>query len=262
MFKDQPYGLYKYGYTKDLNSITPQNLYTHYVELIKNSKIDIYASGKLEDDSIFDIIKENEIIRSLSQRQAIYVQNSEKTIKIDLKETQVVEEHMQVGQGNLVLGLNINVNGEDSKFIISVYNAILGGGANSKLFQNVREKQSLAYTAGSTYRRQKNVIFIRCGIEIKNYQKALNTIKEQLEDISIGKFSEEDINNAKQLISESIRSITSEQDTEITYYYGQELSDTFISIDDYIKKINNVTREDIEEVAKNISINTIYFLRD
>ncbi len=262
MFKDQPYGLYKYGYTKDLNSITPQNLYTHYVELIKNSKIDIYASGKLEDDSIFDIIKENEIIRSLSQRQAIYVQNSEKTIKIDLKETQVVEEHMQVGQGNLVLGLNINVNGEDSKFIISVYNAILGGGANSKLFQNVREKQSLAYTAGSTYRRQKNVIFIRCGIEIKNYEKALNTIKEQLEDISIGKFSEEDINNAKQLISESIRSITSEQDTEITYYYGQELSDTFISIDDYIKKINNVTREDIEEVAKNISINTIYFLRD
>ena len=262
MFKDQPYGLYKYGYTKDLNSITPQNLYTHYVELIKNSKIDIYASGKLEDDSIFDIIKENEIIRSLSQRQAIYVQNSEKTIKIDLKETQVVEEHMQVSQGNLVLGLNINVNGEDSKFIISVYNAILGGGANSKLFQNVREKQSLAYTAGSTYRRQKNVIFIRCGIEIKNYEKALNTIKEQLEDISIGKFSEEDINNAKQLISESIRSITSEQDTEITYYYGQELSDTFISIDDYIKKINNVTREDIEEVAKNISINTIYFLRD
>lgn len=262
MFKDQPYGLYKYGYTKDLNSITPQNLYTHYVELIKNSKIDIYASGKLEDDSIFDIIKENEIIRSLSQRQAIYVQNSEKTIKIDLKETQVVEEHMQVSQGNLVLGLNINVNGEDSKFIISVYNAILGGGANSKLFQNVREKQSLAYTAGSTYRRQKNVIFIRCGIEIKNYEKALNTIKEQLEDISIGKFSEEDINNAKQLISESIRSITSEQDTEITYYYGQELSDIFISIDDYIKKINNVTREDIEEVAKNISINTIYFLRD
>ena len=73
---------------------------------------------------------------------------------------------------------------KDAKFVASLYNAILGGGANSKLFQNVREKQSLAYTAGSTYRRQKNVIFIRCGIEIKNYEKALNTIKDQLKDIA------------------------------------------------------------------------------
>ena len=75
-------------------------------------------------------------------------------------------------------------------------------------------------------------------------------------------FSEEDINNSKELISESIRSITAEQDTEVTYYYGQELSDSFTTIDEYIEKINNVTKEQIQEMAKNISINTIYFLRD
>ena len=145
---------------------------------------------------------------------------------------------------------------------MSVYNAILGGGANSKLFQNVREKNSLAYTAGSTFKRQKNTIFIRCGIEIDNYNKAVDTIKEQIEDIQKGNFTKEDIENAKNLIISSIKGINSEQDTEITYYYGQEMSDKFISIEEYIEKINNVTKEDIIEVASNIWINTVYFLRN
>ena len=46
--------------------------------------------------------------RELNEREAEYIQNREKTSKAEVKETQVVEEHMQVGQGNLVLGLNIN----------------------------------------------------------------------------------------------------------------------------------------------------------
>ncbi len=262
MFKNEPYGLYKYGYVEDLEKITPQDLYEQYKKLISNAKIDIFVSGEQKDDSIISIIKENEKIMKLNEREAEYIENKENTSKAEVKEIQVVEEHMQVVQGNLVLGLNINTEIENAKFIASLYNAILGGGANSKLFQNVREKQSLAYTAGSTYRRQKNVIFIRCGIEIKNYEKALNTIKDQLKDIENGEFSEEDINNSKELISESIRSISAEQDTEITYYYGQELSDNFTTIEEYIEKINNVTKEQIQEIAKNISINTIYFLRD
>ncbi len=262
MFKNEPYGLYKYGYVEDLEKITPQNLYEQYKKLISNAKIDIFVSGEQKDDSILNIIKENEKIIKLNEREAEYIENKENTNKTEVKETQVVEEHMQVAQGNLVLGLNINTEIENAKFVASLYNAILGGGANSKLFQNVREKQSLAYTAGSTYRRQKNVIFIRCGIEIKNYEKALNTIKDQLKDIENGEFSQEDINNSKELISESIRSINAEQDTEITYYYGQELSDNFTTIEEYIEKINSVTKEQIQEIAKTISINTIYFLRD
>ena len=169
---------------------------------------------------------------------------------------------MQVNQGKLVIGLTVNADESNSKYTASVYNAILGGGANSKLFQNVREKNGLAYTAGSNYVRQKNMIFIRCGIEISNYEKAVYTIKEQLNDMKNGNFEEVDIENAKNLIIESIKSIPAEQDTEITYYYGQELSDTSTSIDEYISKIQKQSKEDIINLAQNVSINTIYFLRD
>ena len=219
-------------------------------------------SGNLKDTDINNLIENNAEIKALEARKSEYVENKENSEKIPVREEKVVEEKMQVGQGNLVIGLSSNSQIENEKFVMSVYNAILGGGANSKLFQNVREKNSLAYTAGSTFRRQKNTIFIRCGIEIENYQKALDTIKEQIEDMKNGNFTEEDIENAKKLIVSSVKGISSEQDTEITYYYGQELSDTFTTIDDYVTKINNVTKSNIEEVAKEIWINTVYFLRD
>lgn len=260
MFKDEPYGLYKYGYVEDLDNLTPQNLYEHYKNLINRCKVDIFISGTLENKVVENIIKNTYVINNLKERMPEYIVEEKKSKQT--KEAKTVEEHMQVGQGNLVIGLNVNSNQDNSKFITSVYNAILGGGANSKLFQNVREKEGLAYSAGSNFVRVKDSIFIRCGIEIDKYNKALETIKEQLEDIKNGNFTEEDMNSAKKLITSSMKSIAEEQDTEITYYYGQDLSGEYNSLEEYIEKINKVTRNEVVELSKNIKINTIYFLRD
>lgn len=262
MFKNEPYGLYKYGYVEDIDKITEQDLYKRYQEMIENCKIDIFYSGSLEKEKLEKQIQENEKVRRLNPRTADYVVNNEKTEGRKIEKEKTVEEHMQVNQGKLVIGLSVNATEENARFATSVYNAILGGGANSKLFQNVREKESLAYTAGSNYIRQKNTILVRCGIEIQNYEKALNTTKKQLEDMKKGEFTEKDIENAKNLIIESVKSITAEQDTEITYYYGQELSDVFVEIQEYEEKIRNVTKEQVVEIANKIDVDIIYFLRD
>lgn len=262
MFKNEPYGLYKYGYIEDIDKISSQDLYKYYKKLIRECKIDIFVSGEIDNANINNIVMDNKSIQNLNDRNPNYIVNKEQGRKNEKREEKIVEEHMQVGQGNLVIGLSVNSEKNNAKFTTSIYNAILGGGANSKLFQNVREKNSLAYTAGSTYRRQKDAIFIRCGIEIDKYEKALSTIKEQISDMEEGKFTQEDIGNAKKLIIASVKSISAEQDTEITYYYGQEMSDNFTTIEDYIKNIEQVSKEDIIEIAKNTWVNTIYFLRD
>lgn len=262
MFKNEPYGLYKYGYVEDIDKITEQDLYKRYQEMIENCKIDIFYSGSLEKEKLEKQIQENEKVRRLNPRTADHVVNNEKTEGRKIEKEKIVEEHMQVNQGKLVIGLSVNATEENARFATSVYNAILGGGANSKLFQNVREKESLAYTAGSNYIRQKNTILVRCGIEIQNYEKTLNTTKKQLEDMKKGEFTEKDIENAKNLIIESVKSITAEQDTEITYYYGQELSDVFVEIQEYEEKIRNVTKEQVVEIANKIDVDIIYFLRD
>ena len=77
-----------------------------------------------------------------------------------------------------------------------------------------------------------------------------------------GNFSEEDIKNAKKGIISTINLIDDEQDTAITYYFGQELSEHKIEPDEYKQKIEKIQKEDIVKIANSVSINTIYFLKD
>lgn len=259
MYENQPYGLYKYGYIEDLEQIDSETLYKHYEKIKSECKIDIFVSGNIDEETI-RIVEENENIKKLEERDAKYILNAMDK-KPEVQEKEKIEE-MDVTQGKVVIGLDLHLENEEQKYDTLVYNAILGGTANSKMFQEVREKASLAYTAGSNYVRYKNNIFIKCGIEIKNYEKAIEIIKKQLEDMKNGVFSDEDIGNAKKGIISTIKSIDDEQDTQITYFFGQELTNDRISIDDYIKKIEKVSKENIVNIANSISINTIYFLKN
>lgn len=259
MYKNRVFGLYKYGYVEDLEKIKNSDLYNSYINLINTAKIDIFVSGNVRENEIVNVVRNNLEISKLGERADIHVIDGE---KVEAGKEKNIEEKMDVTQGKLVIGTNVDFNEEDAKYKIALYNVILGEGATSKLFQNVREKESLAYTTRSNYIRQKSNIFIRCGIEIGNYEKAVKVIREQLEKMKQGDFSEEDIENAKKYVVAGLRTTKEEQDSEISYYFGQELSEKFTTIDEYEKKINNVTREDILKVANSIKINTIYFLRN
>lgn len=194
MYKGTPFGLYKYGYIEDIDAIDENNLYRYYKKLISGCKIDIFVSGDVDKTKIVDILKQNENIQKLNEREPNY--NKKNAAFEKHKEREIIEK-LEVTQGNLVLGLSIDESSKKERYAAIVYNAILGGTATSKMFQIVREKHSLAYTASSNYLRHKNSIFIRCGIEIDNYEKTLKLIKEQIEDMKNGNFTDEDIENAK-----------------------------------------------------------------
>ena len=259
MYKDMPYGLYKYGYIEDLEKITAKELYDYYEKMKSKCKIDIFVSGNINEE-VVNLVEKNENIQKLPEREATYIINGIEE-KENVQEREVTEE-MDVTQGKVVIGLDLHLEDENQRYDAMLYNAILGGTANSKMFQEVREKASLAYTAGSSYVRYKSNIFIKCGIEIKNYEKALEIIRKQLEDMKNGVFSDEDIENAKKGIISGIKSIDDEQDTEITYFFGQELSNTKTSLEDYINKVKEVTKENIIKIANSATINTIYFLKN
>ena len=259
MYKNQPYGLYKYGYIDDMASINEKNLYEYYQKLINTCKIDIFVSGII-DEKIEDIVKNNENIKKLQEREPEY--NKPEIIAKKSEKENDIQESMEVTQGKLIIGMDLDVDNEDLRYDIMIYNSIFGGSANSKLFQNVREKASLAYTASSSYYRFKNNIFINCGIDIPNYQKALEIIKKQIEDMKNGDFTEEEVENAKKGIIASIKTIDDEQDTEITYFFSQDLSKNKCDIEQYMEKISGVTKENVVDIANKVSINTVYFLKD
>ena len=255
MYKEKPYGLYKYGYVEDLEKIDSKNLYETYLNLIKTCKIDIFVSGDFDEKTLEEKVKSNQQISKLEPRKVEYL--NEESESSNTQEENIVRENMQISQGKLNIGLDVL---SDNKSAVSVYNAILGGGANSKLFQNVREKASLAYSAGSIYIKPKSKIIIKTGIEHKNYDKALQIIKEQIDDMKNGKFSDEDIQHAKELIIASFKAMQDEQDSEISFYFGREIQKESKDIDKQIKEVSEVTKQNIVDVANKIKINTIFFL--
>lgn len=259
MYKDQPYGLYKYGYVEDMKDINEKNLYEYYQQLINECKIDIFVSGIIDEETE-NIIKNNENIIKLKDREPQY--NEPEIIAKKSEKVNDVQESMDVTQGKLIIGMDLDIDDDNLRFDVMIYNSIFGGSANSKLFQNVREKASLAYTTSSSYYRFKNNIFINCGIEIKNYEKALEIIKQQIEDMKKGDFTNEEVENAKKGIIASIKTIDDEQDTEITYFFSQELSKSKCNIEQYMQRISEVTKDKVVDVANKVSINTVYFLKD
>lgn len=265
MYQNEPAGLFRFGYVEDLDGINNKNLYNYYKKLINECKIDIFISGNLENVDYKKMIEESISSHNLIERNPKFVLNP---IEIkEEKEERTVTESMDVSQGKIVMGLDIIFNEEDLKdenlkYQAMVYNSILGGSANSKLFQNVREKASLAYTASSNYVRFKSNIFINCGIEVDNFEKAIDIIRKQIDDMKNGDFTNEDIENTKKIIISSIKAIDDEQDTSIMYFFGQELSNSNDDVNRYIEKIQNVTRKQIANIANKIKVNTIYFLKN
>ncbi len=260
MYKNEPFGLYKFGYIEDLNNINENNLYDQYKKLKEECKIDIFVSGDIAEN-VEEILKSNTDIKELKEREAKFVANNANLNKKDIEEKTIIE-NMDVTQGKLILGLDVNLDNEELKYDTMVYNSLLGGSANSKMFQNVREKAHLAYVASSSYHRIKNNIFVRCGIEISNYGKALELIRKQIEDMKSGDFTEEEVENAKKGILAAIKLIDDEQDTQITYCFGQELSKNKVDVESYMKKIQKVNKQDVINIANKVKINTIYFLRN
>lgn len=261
MYKEEPYSIYKYGNIEDLEKIDSKKLYEEYVNLINNCKIDIFVSGNIEKDVEEKIIN-NPNIQKQRQRESIYVVNNADSRKKEEKQEQEIIENMDINQGKLILGLDILKENDLDKYTALVYNAILGGIPTSKMFQNVREKNSLAYTASSSFIRQKANIFVKCGIDMENYEKAVKIIKEQIEDMKKGEFTDKSIEEAKTNIISTINFIPEEQDTELIYYFSQEISGYKMGYEEYIKKIKDVTKENIIDLANRIQINTIYFLRN
>ena len=252
MYKNQAYGL------------SNKNLYEQYKQIIDTCKIDIIVSSDFQAEEVEKIINKNKLIQAIKPREEkIKINDIKKEIKDIIENPEEIKEELDVTQGKLVIGLDILPNRfDDFRYITIVYNAIFGNGVSSKLFQIVREKESLAYTTKSEYVVQKNNIFIRCGIECDKYQKTLDLIKKLLDDMKKGDFTDEEITKAKDYILAGVDSISEEQDSQILFLFGQELSKRSITIDEYKEKIKNVTRDEIIEIANKIQINTIYFLRN
>ncbi len=258
MCKNENFALYEYGELEELKEITGYALYEHYQKVLETSRMDICVVGDLEEKEIERLIEEGlEINRGPVQKVP------REKVHNDPEEIRIVKEEMDVSQGKLTLGYRTNIPFESSLYYpLIVYSNILGGGPNSKLFRNVREKESLCYYVFSRIERFKSLMMIACGIEFPNYNKTIDLIKKQIEEMNHGNFSIEDIDSAKNSIITSIRSMTDSPGMLADFYYTQAIGEKFEHFDEIIDKIQQVDKNEIIQAGLNIKPDTVYFLKN
>jgi predicted Zn-dependent peptidase len=259
MCKDERYSIDENGYEDDIESITAVDLYNHYKNILKTSPINIVVEGNFDEDFVLESIKQN---FKFERGEIIEIPRGEFSKKVD--EVKIVEEKMDITQGKLVMGYRANVDymDNDKYYSLVVGNSVFGGGAHSKLFNNVREKESLCYYVYSSVEKYKSIMFVSSGIEAQNYEKAVKIIKEQLEDLKNGKITDQEISNSKSALINSAKSVTDNIGGMSEFSFAQSFAKTNSTVEDLIKSIEKVTVDDIVNAVKDIELDTVYFLRN
>lgn len=259
MCKDERYSIEENGYEEDIDSITAVDLYNHYKNILKTSPIDIVVEGDFDYDFVADAVKQN---FKFERGDIIEIPRGKYVKKVD--DVKVVEEKMDITQGKLVMGYRANVDymDNDKYYSLVVGNSVFGGGAHSKLFNNVREKESLCYYVFSSVEKYKSIMFVSSGIEAQNYEKAVKIIKEQLEDLKNGKITDTELANSKSALINSAKSVTDNIGGMSEFSFAQSLGKTNSTVEDLIKSIEKVTVNDIVDSVKDIELDTVYFLRN
>lgn len=256
MDKNRPSSYRMVGYLEDLEKINEDNLYTYYKQMLKTNLVDIFVIGDIDFLEITDLIRQNFKLKTLKKQRVPYILED---VKVKSKRL-IAKEEITSNQSKLAIGCRLSsLTDYERNYPLTLYNIILGGGTDSKLFQEVREKNSLCYVINSVPNKLDNLIIIRAGIDKSNYQKVLTLVDKILVDMKKGKFTEENINKAKEFYNTALDEVEESQNSIINNYYMSELIGTD-SLEVKREKIAKVTKEEIVKVAKKVKSDTIFLL--
>ncbi len=254
MFDNELYGIHRYGTIEDIEKITPEALYEAYNEILSNSKILVCVSGG-NFSNIQELLNKyvSDKNRNIQLNETLFVEECE--------DAKYVKEQEAVKQGKLVMGFRLGMKNEADNYAARrVMVDLFGGSPHSKLFTVVREKMSLCYYCSAMMFRQKGVMLVQSGIESYNEEKAKNAILEQLEDIKKGKFSDDDIASSVKSLEDGFRSVSDSAESVSSWFTSQVCSNEFLYPEDFIEQFKKVTREDIIEAAKAVTLDTVFML--
>lgn len=258
MCAGEPYGIDREKLESDIKNLDGKALFDAYCDMMRSSQIAVTAAGSIDKKMLTDKI--TEFVNGIENRNpqkidTVFIESADKT--------RYFKEEMDVSQAKLVIGLRTGMkNADDSYYAYKVMNDIFGGGPYSRLFMNVREKMSLCYYCGARLLREKGIIFIQSGVEKENYEQALSEILNQLDVMKNGEFTDDDFASSISALCDAYRGVGDTPSAICTYYGSQVFDEKLISGVELADKISKVTREQVVDCAKRVTVDSVYFLAE
>ena len=256
MEKDMPYTFTGYSDLMILEKINENNLYEYYQKFMKNNRVFAVVVGDVDEEKIIEYFKSNFPFINKKIDKKIVVEHN----NIRDNENVIIEES-NYQQSKLAISFKIkDLTDFEYRYVLNIYNSILGGSSDNKLMRSIRENNSLAYYVRSSISKADQLMFIVSGIDAKNYDKVINLTKQTLYDMQVGNFTEQEIAKGKMEYITAFDEALETSKGYIDVILGQILFDA----DDVSKRkceIMKVTKEDIMNISKKIHLDTVFLLR-
>ena len=258
MCADERYRMPAHGYSEDLDRLTSQAVYQYYLEMLEKDRLDIYVLGDVEQDDMVNYVS------GLLKRETTKANDNDKKIQeqaITTVKEKTLTEYQDIQQAKLHIGYRTFITYQDKLYpALQVFNGLFGAFPSSKLFINVREKNSLAYYAASRIESHKGLLFVFSGIAPEDYLATKTIINEQLQAMQEGDFTESDIQKTKNLIINQMKETFDHPQGMIEMLYQQVVGRTKLPPQKLLEAIRQVTKQDVIRVAKSIQLDTVYLL--
>ncbi len=257
MCANEVFGLNRYGTAEKIKEATVQSLYSVWQNLLKNAKFEIMFIGDSASEKAEEVFKNAfSKVQREPYKLSTQVVRSAETVKH-------ISEEMELSQSKLVMGFRTDIAVPDKEVNAArLMCAILGGTANSKLFCNVREKQSLCYYCAARYDKLKGIMTIDSGVEGNNINKAEKAILKEVEDMKNGKITDFEMDSTKLAVVNSFRATNDTVSGIESWYANQLFEGDFKSIEQVSAEINEVTKEQIIKAAQRLTLDTVYVLKN
>ncbi len=257
MCKEEPYRIRPCGSVEGVCSATAPSLYAHYQKMLETAQIELFFLGHCDKDALV-----SELTSLFASQKRDYHVLPKTTVKTCERAINEVVEKIKAEQSSLVIGLRgVERTNDLQKFAAGcVLNDLFGGSASSKLFTNVREKLSLCYTCRSMLHAQKGMMVIYAGIATENKEITQKEIFAQLELCKQGEITDEEISLAKQSLIHAYRALSDRPHSTERFYLNRLLSEDGYDTADFIAAISSVTRDEIVTAAKQLQVDTVFFL--
>lgn len=234
---------------------TAESSFSTFQKMLKEDQIDFFFIGNFNEIAVRDKIQDFHFAEREQPLELMYQQNYSNVTRENL-------EQREVHQSIIELAYHFSAQYGDSEHLpLIVLNGLLGGFAHSKLFVNVREKESLAYTISSNFDIFSGLMRIYAGIDRANRTKTIALINRQILDLKRGNFTDDELEQTKKMLKNSILLAQDRQNTLIERaYMSAVLGKKFLSLEAWLESLENVRKNEVIKAAQQLKLQAIYFM--
>ena len=257
MFEGEPYGMRSAGTVEDVIAVSGKEVADFRLEYLSSSAPMFIYVGRRRAEDIKKLA--NEYFGDIGGGKTDLCKTLLKKNTLPMRS---IEEEMAVIRGKLTMGFRSDIGAPMSDIYAAIlFNDIFGGSPSSKLFRNVREKQSLCYSCSSSFDIVKGALFVRSGISNENKDRVINEVLRQFEEIKRGNISDYEFECSKKSIENYYRQLGDSAYSLESYYRTRLMAGIDTDISGAIEALMAVTKEDVVRVANSFNADSCAFVR-